>query len=87
MFFDLLPEYFGKMVFALAAIFAVVMVLFVIGWRFIDWLTPGVLNEQLVPPNSKNSSTPNIALAIVVASLVVGLSFIIGCTTIGVLTH
>jgi len=59
-----------------SVIFALVsLLLFVAFWRFIDWLTPGNLNKELLGDNSKGQ--PNIALAIVVGALALGFCIII----------
>ena len=79
-----LPDYFGTMVAAITLIFMVVMVLFFVGWRAIDKITPGNLNNELVPVQPR---APNVALAIVVGSMILGMSIVLGLVVHGVLTH
>lgn len=85
-----LPEYFWVMLLALVLVAAVAGLLATLGWRVIDWITPGNLNGQLLgtpAENGKPERAPNVALAIVVAAMFLGFSFILGCTVIGVLVH
>jgi len=79
-----LPSYFWTMLLAVALVFLVSMVLYVIGWRVIDKITPGVLNKELVPEGIK---PPNEALALVVSAMVLGMSLVLAATIHGVLTH
>ncbi len=85
------PEHFGTMLLALVIVFTVVMLLFFIGIRLIDKATPGDLTKELLgrSPNvpAPEPHKPNIALAIVVASMVLGLSMILGATILGVMVH
>lgn len=90
------PEYFGTMLLALVIVAAVATVLAVLGWRVIDWITPGNLNTQLLgdPGNTdpmqgapRPRRDPNLPLAVVVASMFLGFSLILGCTIIGVMVH
>ena len=80
----LFPDYFGGMLAALAVVFAVVMFLFAIGYRVIDAMTPGKLNDELLGSSTKQ---PNLALAVVVGSLVLGTAIVLGCTVVGTLVH
>lgn len=87
-----LPPYFWVMLLALVLVAAVAGLLATLGWRVIDWITPGNLNGQLLgTPGDPKAGTPerapNVALAIVVAAMFLGFSFILGCTVIGVLVH
>lgn len=69
----------------ISVIFALVsLLLFVAFWRFIDWLTPGDLNSEILGTEAKElngvvipAKTPNIALAIVVGALALGFCIII----------
>lgn len=79
-----LPPYFPTMLLALVLVFILLMLLFVIGWRVIDRITPGKLDEEILGSQKKQ---PNVALAIVVASMVLGVSVVLGCTVIAVLNH
>lgn len=79
-----LPSYFPTMLLALVLVFALVMCLFMVAWRVIDKITPGKLNDELL---GKGRTQPNLALAIVVASMVLGMSIILGLTVLGVLVH
>lgn len=80
----LFPEHFWIMMLALVVIFGLTMVLFMIGWRVIDWITPGDLNAEILGTNGR---PPNLALASVAGSMVVGMALVLGCTIIGVLIH
>lgn len=61
------------------------MVLFVGLWKFIDFITPGVLNKELLGQDEVKDAQgvvtpakgPNMPLAIVVASLVLGFCLIL----------
>ncbi len=66
-----LPSLATSAVFALAA-----LVLFVPFWKFIDWLTPGNLNDELLG-SPLAGKQPNVALAVVVGALVLGFCLII----------
>lgn len=85
------PAYFPAMMLALVFVFVVVMILFFVGYRVIDKITPGDLSYQLLGHDPKNPPVaphkPNVALAIVVASMVLGMSILIGLVAHGVLTH
>lgn len=62
-------------------------VLFLGLWKFIDWLTPGDLDKELLGHTveekdangsvTKITKSPNVALALVVAALVVGFCLIL----------
>jgi uncharacterized membrane protein YjfL (UPF0719 family) len=77
------PPYFGVMLLGVVVVFALALVLFALAWRVVDWITPGKLNEQLVP----RVGTPNVALAIVVGSMLLGLAMVLSSTIHAVLTH
>lgn len=87
----LFPEHFWVMILALVTVFVIALGLKLLGWRVIDWITPGNLGEELIgkeyvsPENA--GKEPNVALAIVVGAMFLGLSFILGCTIIGVMVH
>ena len=81
----ILPHYFGPMLLAVTIVFAVSMFLFLFGWRIIDWITPGKLNEELVPADQNKK--PNVALAIVIAAMLVSVAYVLGSTIQGVLQH
>ncbi len=85
------PEHFGTMLMALVIVFTLVMVLFFIGYRLIDKATPGDLSKELLGRSpsvpTPEPHKPNIALAVVVASMVIGLSMILGATVLGVMVH
>lgn len=85
------PPYFGTMLVALVVVFAVVMLLFLVGYRVINWITPGDLCKELLGHDPKAPPAgpykPNVALAIVVAAMLIGVSLILGLTVHGVLTH
>jgi uncharacterized membrane protein YjfL (UPF0719 family) len=79
------PPYFGVMLLAMALVFAVVMVLFVIGYKGIDLITPGDLSNEIVPKDP--TKKPNVALAIMYGSMVLGLSIILAATIVAVMVH
>jgi uncharacterized membrane protein YjfL (UPF0719 family) len=79
------PPYFAVMILALVIIFLVACVLKIVSWRVIDWITPGDLGKELL--GNRPDGKPNVALAIVVAGMFLGLSITLGCTVIGVLNH
>lgn len=94
----LFPEHFWPMIAALAVVFVIALGLKLLGWRVIDWITPGNLGEELLgKPETRDpmapayvlkpEKKPNVALAIVVGAMFLGLSFILGCTIIGVMVH
>ncbi len=71
-----LPDYFLTMLLAIVVVAVVAFLLSILAWRGIDWITPGKLNEELVP--SKPNKHPNVALAIVVgARLFLDLRFLV----------
>lgn len=82
----LFPPYFWIMIAAVIIIAGICGSLMIPGWRLIDYVTPGKLNEEIVPPEG-STKQPNMALAMIVTGMIVGFSFIIGCTIIGVLMH
>ena len=81
----LLPPYLKTMLLVLVIVFGVGMVLYAFGWRVIDWITPGRLNDEIVP--RLGTKPPNVALAIIVGSMLLGLAIVLGATIHGVLTH
>lgn len=78
------PEYFWVMLLAIVLVFSLALFLFYLGWKGIDAATPGKLDEQLVPPQG---GTGNVALAIVVGCMFLGLSIVLAATIVGVLCH
>lgn len=62
----------GSVVFVLLA-----LVLFLVSWRVIDKITPGKLNKELCPDGPRDLNPPNVALAIVVGSMMLGMAVII----------
>lgn len=71
----LLPAVMGSLIFVIVG-----SILLAVVWRVIDWITPGKLNDELVPPQpaySVGHKQPNIALAIVVGCFVLGFAHII----------
>jgi len=85
----ILPDYFPRMVLALVTVFAVVMLLYLLGWKVIDWITPGDLGKEMLGYGRKEgiATRPNVALAIVVAAMILGLAMILAATVVGVLLH
>ncbi len=85
------PEHFGTMLLALVIVFALVMVLYMFGYKLIDRITPGNLCRELLGRDPAQTVAephkPNVALAIVVAAMLLGLSIILGCTILGVMVH
>lgn len=82
----LFPPYFGVMLLALAIVFALALVLNLLAFRVIDWITPGNLSKEILG-DSAQGKQPNIALAVIVAAMFLGLSIVLGCTVIGVMGH
>jgi hypothetical protein len=80
-----LPPHFGIMLIAVTIVFGLSLILFTLGWRVIDWITPGKLDDEIVPKDP--IKRPNIALAIIVSAMIVGLSIVLGCTIVGVMVH
>ncbi len=87
------PEYFGTMLLAMVLVFAIGLALFAFGWRAVDWITPGCLTKELLggtetdAADGKKIKQPNMALAIVVGSMLLGLAMVLSATIIGVLVH
>ncbi len=77
------PPYFGVMLLALVVVAAVAAVLMLLGYKVIDKITPGNLSHELLG----RLSPPNLALALVVASMIIGGAMILSATIIGVLLH
>lgn len=78
------PPYFWIMLVAVVIVSLLGMLIQAIGWRVIDKITPGKLDEEILGTATKQ---PNVALAIVVAGMFIGLSLIVAFTIHGVLTH
>ena len=78
------PEFLPAIVMSVIYLLLAV-VLFMGLWKFIDWLTPGDLDKELLgTPETKApdgsvvpGKAPNLALAVVVAALVVGFCLIL----------
>ena len=81
------PEFLPAIV--MSVIYLLLAVVLFLGlWRFIDWLTPGCLNTELLGTPEKRvvengietvvpGKAPNMALAVVVAALVLGFCLIL----------
>lgn len=84
-----LPDYFWVMLLALVIVAVVASLLMFGMWWVIDKITPGDLARQLLgePVQPGQTRGPNLALAVVVGTMFLGFSIIIGCTVIGVLAH
>ncbi len=71
---------------AFIVVLTVVALSFLFGFRVIDKITPGDLSKELLG-ESNGGKHPNVALAIVVAALILGMALVLGATIIGVLLH
>jgi hypothetical protein len=86
----ILPSHFWPMILGLVIVFAVAMILYMVAWRVIDKITPGDLDGQIIGTPAKDGHperAPNLALAIVVGAMLIGMSVILGCTILAVLMH
>ncbi len=75
----MIPEHFWFMLLGVVIVFALTLVLFAIGYRLVDWITPGHLHNELLGHGDK---PPNLPLAVLVSSLALGLAIVLGCTII-----
>lgn len=80
------PPYFGVMLLALVLTFVVGVLLQLVGYKVIDRITPGNLCKELTG-EGRPDGKPNVALALVVAAMFLGMSITMGCTIIGVMVH
>lgn len=85
-----IPNYFGTMILCFVFFSGIAVVGAFLFWRVADWVTPGKLNDELVPPPVEPGTLqkqPNIALALVVGSMFVGGCLLLGLIAHGILTH
>lgn len=81
----MLPDYFGTMLAAIALVGLLGGLMMFIAWRVIDKITPGKLDDEIVPADK--TKQPNQALAIVVGFMFLSWSVVLGFAIHGVLTH
>lgn len=79
------PPWFKTMLLALVVIFSMSTILYALAWKVIDKITPGNLNDEIVP--RLGNKPPNVALAIIVAAFLIGFAIILGAAIVGVLVH
>lgn len=72
---SIMPHQLGESLVVSLIFLLVAVAVFPLLWKFIDWMTPGNLNKELLGDNTKGQ--PNLALAVVVAAMVLGFSVII----------
>ena len=72
-----LPENFWQGVLGTIIYFSLAMLLFAVAYKVVDWITPGNLGCQLLgladPETKQDARPPNVALAIVVGALLLGM--------------
>lgn len=75
---ELLPENFWQGIIGTVIYFALALALFPVAYKVVDWITPGDLGSQLLGTEDKETGqqagrNPNVALAIVVGLLFLGM--------------
>ena len=76
---SLLPADFWQGLLGTTIYFFFGLLLLVVAWRVIDWITPGDLNKQILGTETPDGK-PNVALAILAGLMFLGLAIIVAVT-------
>lgn len=76
-FLSLFPENFWQGVLGTLVYFALALILFPIGYKVCEFMTPGHLTKQLLGHDEGQNGHPNVALGIVVGCIMLGMCHIL----------